>query len=364
MRDARLPFLDLAGSHTRGLDADGIRVEGNVYLWHEFRVHGSTERGVVRLLDARIGGNLECDGAALRNDVGPALVADRMQVKGSVFLRDGFRASGSGTHGAIRITAITAGGLDLRAGQVRNADGTALMLHWSNVGWLRLPADAVCHSGIPDDPGTWLADGQLRLDGFTYAELAPEGADLTQWLRWLRHRTPAYAAQPYQQLAAVHRAAGHEADVRRILIAQQDDLLDRGWLGGRSARAWRRLLRLFLGYGYQSWRALIGLAVVVAFAIGLGLTAGHTPAGKSQFVAAHAGTTVKAGTPCSTLEQIGIGIDRALPLINTGIRARCDLETTTIAGQAISAIAWILQIIAGVLATLVIAGYTGLLRKT
>ena len=37
---------------------------------------GSGDLGAVRLLGAHITGNLDCNGAELRNDSGPALVAD------------------------------------------------------------------------------------------------------------------------------------------------------------------------------------------------------------------------------------------------------------------------------------------------
>lgn len=47
----------------------------------------------------------------------------------------------------------------------------------------------------------------------------------------------------------------------------------------------------------------------------------------------------------------------------TGIRDHCDLDTATPAGQAFTAAIWLLQAIVWALATLVIAGYTGLIRK-
>jgi hypothetical protein len=44
---------------------------------------------------------------------------------------------------------------------------------------------------------------------------------VAQWLILLRDGIPGYAAQPYQQLAAVHKAAGHDGDVRKILMQQR-----------------------------------------------------------------------------------------------------------------------------------------------
>ncbi len=65
----------------------------------------------------------------------------------------------------------------------------------------------------------------------------PTGASLQQWRDLLGDRTPDYAAQPWQQLAAVHRAAGHEGDARRILIAQQDDRRRQGRVTVGNARS-------------------------------------------------------------------------------------------------------------------------------
>jgi hypothetical protein len=67
--------------------------------------------------------------------------------------------------------------------------------------------------------------------------------------------------------------------------------------------------------------------------------------------------------PCSLIEQIGVGIDRGLPLGTAGIRGRCDFETTTGRGQAVTAATWGLQVLVWALATLVVAGYSGLIRK-
>jgi hypothetical protein len=65
-----------------------------------------------------------------------------------------------------------------------------------------------------------------------------ERISTSEWLRLLREGTTDYAAQPYQQLAA-HRAAGHDGEVRRILMAQRRDQIDRRALTGRAERGWR-----------------------------------------------------------------------------------------------------------------------------
>jgi hypothetical protein len=346
------------------LDGEGLRVGGSVLLRNGFSADGHSAQGCLRLVVARIGVSLVCEHARLDNAAGSALRADGVQVDGSVLLRNDFHASGHGPAAIVRlVSARIGGGLDFQHGRARNPDGPALDLRSASVGWLRLPADLACRTGAAN-PRLWHADGQLQLDGLTYTDLPPGSASLTEWLHLLRHQTPAYSSQPYQQLASFHRAAGHEADARRVLIAQQDDLRDRGELGGRWSRTLHRLLRLILGYGYQTWRALLALAVVLGIAIGLGVAAGHLHTVGDRTVAAHTARTGRAGTACSTVEQVALGVDRGLPVIDTGIGDRCELDTTTRAGQLLTAIAWTLQVAAWALATLVVAGYTGLIRRT
>src|SRR6266567_7926377 len=73
--------LDLQGSWTKSLVADGASVKGGAFLREGFRADGE-----VRLLGARIGGNLDCAGGAFMNHGGDALSADRVNVNGNVFL--------------------------------------------------------------------------------------------------------------------------------------------------------------------------------------------------------------------------------------------------------------------------------------
>jgi hypothetical protein len=60
---------------------------------------------------------------------------------------------------------------------------------------------------------------------------------------------------------------------------------------------------------------------------------------------------------------VGLGLDLGLPIINTGALSRCDLDTASPAGQTLTATAWLLQGTAWALATLVVVGYTNLIRN-
>ena len=194
-----------------------------------FTATGSGEDGAIRLLGARIGGQLDCSGAQLRNNSGPALVADSLQADQSLFLTDKFTVTGGGADVAVNLTGAQVGGtLYFDPARLKHAV----------------------------DPHRLLA-----VDGLTYTGV-PQQISARDWLDLLRDGTPDYAAQPYQQLAAGYRALGDERQAREILMAQRDDELARAdtrW----PERLWGWITKVTLGYGYQPWRALLFLAAVV-----------------------------------------------------------------------------------------------------
>ena len=182
----KIGAVRLAGSHIGGqlscdgakltnnsgpaLHADSLHVGGYMLLRGGFTATGSGETGAVWLLGAHIGGNLECNGAELRDDSGPALVADNLQVRQDMYLRDGFTATGSGETGAVRLPGAHIGGqLDCDGAVLRNDSGPAL--HADNVQvdqdmYLRreFTATGVGRSGAVNLAGARIG-GQLDCDG-------------------------------------------------------------------------------------------------------------------------------------------------------------------------------------------------------
>lgn len=194
----------------------------------------------------------------------------------------------------------------------------------------------------------------MNVNGFYYP-LVPRGATYREWLTLLAEHTPTYAAQPYQQLAAVHRAGGHEKEARQILMAQQQDLRRRGDLGGRGRKLLHAASGVFIGYGHRPFRALAFLAGVCALA------------GIVVLVASVLGLAVvpgAAGGPCSVAEGFGLAVDTAVPLLKAGGGKRCEIATVTLWGQALYVASYLLQALGWAFATLFVAGYTGLVRKT
>jgi hypothetical protein len=128
-------------------------------------------------------------------------------------------------------------------------------------------------------------------------------------------------------------------------------------LTGRTERARTRFTGWTLGYGYQPWRALVGLVAVIAAAIVLAITVG----GHGGLIRTH--PSPPTASRCSTVERVGVGLDISLPLIKTGARDHCDVSNTA-TGQAMTVAGWGLQLLAWAFATLFVVGFTGAVRKT
>ncbi|MEU4643710.1 hypothetical protein [Micromonospora sp. NPDC023814] len=361
------------------LNADHLQVDQDVFLHGGFTATSASEQGTVRLLGAHLG-TLHCTGARLKNATGPALEADHLQVDRDVALDGGFTATSASELGTIQLPGAHIGGvlycggarLENTTGPALNTDGlrvdqdvllddgftatsadghAVLVLTGARIGGtFRLDTDRTTHTAPDQGP-------LIELDGLTYSGL-PRPASLPRWLTLLREHTPGYAAQPYQHLAAAYRAAGHDRDARTILIAQRRDQIQRAGLA-RSERAWGRLTGITLGYGYQPWRALLLLLATLATAVILSVTGGHH-GGLAQKPASTGEVTA---TACTTIDQIGVGLDLGAPLIKTGARDRCQ-PTDAPAGQTLTIASWFLQLLAWTFATLFIAGFTSAVRKT
>jgi cytoskeletal protein CcmA (bactofilin family) len=134
LRGARLQTLILDGSVLPGLQGDRLEARGSVFL------RGVQAKGEVRLAGARIGGDLDCDGGRFETpheadkektasgSTGKALSADGLEARGSVFLG---RVQAKGE---VRLAGARIGGdLDCEGGQFENPDGRALSAQGARV---------------------------------------------------------------------------------------------------------------------------------------------------------------------------------------------------------------------------------------
>jgi hypothetical protein len=112
VEEVRLLEADIAGNldffggrflnpHGPALMADRAKVKGSVRFLGEFRATGA-----VRLAQADIGGDLDCRDSRFSNAGGDAFVADGAKVRGDLYMRDGFNATGQ-----VRLESVEVGGV-------------------------------------------------------------------------------------------------------------------------------------------------------------------------------------------------------------------------------------------------------------
>jgi hypothetical protein len=380
-RDARLPGLWLSGcqiEHPAESPFDGTALSCGLLGLTGARVIGHTEGAAVELLAAHIGGRLDCTEMKVCNDSGPALNANSLQVGQNMRLNGEFTGSGAG--GAVCLLGAHIGGQILFEGaKLRNDSGPALDAESLQVGehlflrWFTASGGgdkaAVNLKGAqvsgtfqfaPERPVEHKDDAHRRLavDGLTYTGV-PGRISAEAWRELLREGTPGFAAQPYQQLAAGYRALGDDREVRQTLMAQRDDQLARAstrW----AERCWGWITRVTLGYGYKPWRALWFLVVVVALSCVLAILLG------AHGALTQTSRTATPGRSCTVVQQVSVGLDLNLPTGTSLARENCDLTTDSASVTAgwLSVGGWVLRLLAWVFAALFIAGFTSAVRKT
>jgi hypothetical protein len=340
-------ILNLSGAilHAKGDEAamlaNNLRTGGGLFLNHNFTADGGGDGGTIRLSGASIGGLADLGSARLTNPAGPALVADYLRVESNLMLNQGFRAEGVKDTGTIRLVGATiAGRLSFEDGQAITTLPGALAVNISRV---KVAGDALF-------PVSFVGGG-INLDSFEYRLIRRSA--VPEFLDLLAHRTNHYSSQPYHQFAATNLATGNERDVRQINIAAQRDLLRRGQLDFWT-RSWHRVTGLVLGYGYRPSRALLWWAGTVALAlvlmVGVAGPAGLVTAG------AH-------GASCGTIDQAGLALNTATPLVKPAGATNCRLDTGTALGDVLAVAGWVIQALCWAFVTLFVAGFTGLVRK-
>jgi hypothetical protein len=408
----KLAGADIAGQFScRGAKLNGkadqgnalvglaMKVRGDVFLDRKLTADGAASQvfsaaGAVRLAGADITGQLSCRGAKLngKDDHGNALVGDAMKVRGDVFLDKGFAA-----RGAIRLRSVRIGGsVLLRPAKLAAPDQEAPLagldqvaldaagaqvtgsLVWAPasqvVGEVNLEGATVGH--LADDwgegrfGGFWPAGGQLRLDGFTYGRFGgDQQATGEQRLKWIQSQYPSsspgksgpFATQPYEQLVKVYRQAGKDDDAREVAIARHADERQHGSLS-RHRKVGNWFMDMTIKFGYQTWRAALGLAVVfVAFLVMTFFAQQHHAiVPTSDLVAAvHPPPVTTKCTPSyPCFYPLGYAVDVVIPVINV---LQADFWGLSGVGWVVGS--WAATVLGWAAVTLLVVGYTGLVRQ-
>jgi len=378
------------------LDADGMKAGHDVLLDQEPGDDGAewlpfTAAGAVRLARADIAGQLSCSGAQLTGTdyEGNALVADGIHVGAAVLLDERFTAAGTVSLNSARADQLVlspakpGGANEITFNFTATEAQIARVLRWAPDGQFSGQVNLEdAHVGELEDNwtptgeqahGYWPLGGRLRLSGFTYGGLGE--ASVEQRLRWIRSqyegsqyegdKPVSFAAQPYEQLAAMYRQVGQEGEARVVAIARRRDLRKYGKLNPyRRFGNW--MLDWTIKYGYQTWRAAAGLAAVFVVFLMLSLVGQH------QHVIVPLGDTkglhpVPTATQCTSnypcFYPFGYTVDTVIPIIQVHQAEYWGLDAHAPYGWLWVVGAWGATAAGWALATLLIAGYTGLVRQ-
>jgi hypothetical protein len=250
-----------------GLVAQDAHIAGSL-LAPRMRVTGQ-----LRLRGTRVDGNLDLSGATLAYPDGDCLYADNVTVDGDLLATDGFTATGGISLSGARIGRdVNLDGATVN-GRLAFVEGQAQRLR------LRLTPESTGDVDLTDArlgrlylrPDKWPAGCALDLDGFSVERIVPDG----QWsararVDWIERHTADYSPSAYEQLAATYRREGHEAEARYVLRNKE---LRRHRQLGPAGRLWGWVQHVTVGFGYAPGRALLWLAALLA--LGTAYFAGH-----------------------------------------------------------------------------------------
>jgi cytoskeletal protein CcmA (bactofilin family) len=259
------------------LAASSVRVAGDVDL-QDLNADG----GAINFRGAELGNTFDASGATLRNPGAIALRLLGARIQGSLRLTGTFTA-----HGAVELRrSIVEGRVDLRGGEFIGGgtedaplpaiDAASMMARGGMyLGWRRAEPTVSFISShttvLADDPDLWPA--RFAISGMTYERFGPPSLNhRTVWdgkvrARWLARQT-VFDSGPYEQVAAVLRQHGRQADAEHVLIAQRrqahrEQAATGRRLGRRARAAVHHAYGLF-GYGYRPGRAGWPLVLLLA----------------------------------------------------------------------------------------------------
>jgi len=362
----------------KALVANQIHVDGSVFLRQG--VHTS---GEVQFIAAKVGVDFDCNGAHFENPGERALSADRISIGSNAFFGRGFALegiiwmSGANIEGDLDFTGAKFGGkgengINLETITVKKTlfwqkvelnDTTKINLNDSTVG------------RYLDNEASWPKAGNLFLFGFKYGRIA--GVSTARRRRdWLELQPPGNASlQPYQQLAAALREAGHDAQSKRVLIDKENKRYQQPGVN-RITRLWSHVLRTTIGYGYAPRFALYWSLGVVLLGSLLFWSGNRqslmSPVADGVYKDAAYLSSGTLPDGYQTFNAVIYSLDVFLPIVDLHQEAtwqpnsskRCFVGGADFAcGSLLRYYFWIQIVIGWALTTLAVAGFSGLVRK-
>ncbi len=268
VRDATLSILSLVATAIDSLQGDRLTTFGAILLRDGFSASGE-----VRLLGAKIGGDLSCNGGKFEAKEGNALSCDGADISGAAFFANGFHATAE-----VRLLGANIGGdLSCKDGKFEPKEGSALSCEGAKIGgvlFFRKVAKITGHvsfmaaevNSLSDDRESWALAPHLMLDGFRYGRIVEGPTDAATRIAWLKmqfaeHLKEEFRPQPWEQLIKVLRDMGHEADARKIAIEKQKALYAAGKITG-ILRPLHKAYGLLAGYGHKPMRTICAMLLV------------------------------------------------------------------------------------------------------
>jgi hypothetical protein len=178
----------------------------------------------------------------------------------------------------------------------------------------------------------------LCLWGFAYDSLENQHINARARLQWLKRTPGRFTPQLYDQLAEAYRRAGDEPAARTVAVAKQ-------WRRRNAFNPLNYLWYATVGYGYRTWLAGIWLAALVVL-------------GTWVFSGAYPGHMIAISSHPPAFHAAGYALDLLLPVIGLGQKSAWQPQ-----GSALLYWSWGLTAAGWVLATAVVAGLTGILKR-
>jgi hypothetical protein len=338
--DAHITGLKANDRTYWAIAARGLTVADDLLLNRRF-----TADGEIDLTSARIGQEINLEGARLTNPHRRALTTERLITGGRVLCTNGFNAHGevsmarSKIGGSLDFTRAHLGDPVDNTVNLQDMTATALITRWAT------PPDLVdlrhaSVSVLSDDPASWPKHLHLRDFSYDTIEAGP-AAGATQRLAWIRRDVEGYLPQPYEQLIAVYRRTGQEEAARTVAVAKQ---WRRRQVLNPAAKIWNWLLYLTVGYGYRTWQTGLWLLI---FAL----------AGTTVFASAYPAHMIATSHHPMPFNAPVYALDVLLPIISLGQQDSWQPD-----GGALY-IYWTLIILGWALTSALIAGLTGIIKR-
>jgi hypothetical protein len=335
---------DISGFDKHALWIQRSTISGSANL------DGLRARGEVCMVGTHVGLDLLLRGASLQNPGGWALKGSRASIDKDALLNAGFACVGTVDF----IRAEIKGSLCLDEATLSSPGGTALTLVGGRVtGALQMQMRAApiglidlldAQVGVlKDSVQSWPT--QVVLEGFRYTVLDPSSPkDVALRDQWLSRNRDGYSSRLYEPLISVLKTAGNDDDARKVELLREKRRMQNS---PARVRWLYRLLGMTVGYGYATRRILpwvAGLLAVGTVVFWVLYTNPHQIVPKDPKAA-------------QAFNPFFYTLDLLIPVVGLGIRG------FWLTSGAALYLTWIFMICGWLLAAVIVAGVSQMVRK-